>query len=215
VCCTLSSSPSPLTDVLGCRRAASHGAGHHVRARSSSTVGFFLAYFDYRRRASTGYVHDHFCPSPFPPPTPSSSCTTTLSLASSPRLQPVYFDNRERHRHLSFTTLRFANVLEPPLLVSLTWRKVQAGSALRMLGTGNTAACFFSRRVPNLATLVWRLACGVFDKIVSAWSLLRRLPQSSPCLHHARARAPTTPWRPLAPAASSAATSTPATPTTT
>jgi hypothetical protein len=36
-CCTRSSSPSPRTDVPGCHRVASHGVGHHVRARSSSS----------------------------------------------------------------------------------------------------------------------------------------------------------------------------------
>jgi hypothetical protein len=51
--CARSSSPSPRTDVPGCRHAASHGSGRHIRARSSSTAGFFLAYFDYRRRASS------------------------------------------------------------------------------------------------------------------------------------------------------------------
>jgi hypothetical protein len=80
VCCTRSSSPSPRTNVPGCRRAASHGAGRQVYARSSSTAGFFLAYFDYRRRTTIGYVHGHFWPSPFPPPTPSSLSTTSSSL---------------------------------------------------------------------------------------------------------------------------------------
>jgi hypothetical protein len=55
--CARSSSPSPHTDVLGYRCAASHGAGRHVRARSSSTAGFFLAYFVYRRRASSRNLH--------------------------------------------------------------------------------------------------------------------------------------------------------------
>jgi hypothetical protein len=36
-------------------------------------AGFFLAYFDYRRHASTGYVHVHYWPSLFPPPTSSLS----------------------------------------------------------------------------------------------------------------------------------------------
>jgi hypothetical protein len=55
--CARSSSSSPRTDVPDCRRTASHGAGHHVRARSSSTVGFFLTYFLYRRRASSRNLH--------------------------------------------------------------------------------------------------------------------------------------------------------------
>jgi hypothetical protein len=57
VSCARSSSPSPRTDVPGCRRAASHGSGRHVRARSSSTAGFFLAYFVYRHRASSRNLH--------------------------------------------------------------------------------------------------------------------------------------------------------------
>jgi hypothetical protein len=55
--CARSSSSSPRIDILGCCRAASHGAGRHVHARSSSTSGFFLAYFDYRRRASSRNLH--------------------------------------------------------------------------------------------------------------------------------------------------------------
>jgi hypothetical protein len=35
--CARSSSPSPRTDVPGYHRAASHGVGRHVRARSSSS----------------------------------------------------------------------------------------------------------------------------------------------------------------------------------
>jgi hypothetical protein len=40
-----------------------------------------------------------------------------------------------------FTALRLATVLEPPLLVSLTWREVHTGPILRMLGAGNTDVC--------------------------------------------------------------------------
>jgi hypothetical protein len=50
--CARSSSPSPCTDVPSYRRAASHGSGRHIRARSSSTT-----YFNYRRCASSRNLH--------------------------------------------------------------------------------------------------------------------------------------------------------------
>jgi hypothetical protein len=79
-------------------------------------IGFFFAYFDYRRRASIGYVRGHFWPSLFPLPTPSSSSSTTSSPASSPRPQQVYSYNRRRLRPL-FIALRLATALEPCQLV--------------------------------------------------------------------------------------------------
>jgi hypothetical protein len=79
-------------------------------------VRFFLAYFMYRRRASTGYVRGHFWPLPFPPPTPLASSTMTSPPASSPRPRQVYSYKRQWFWPL-FATLRLATVLEPCSLV--------------------------------------------------------------------------------------------------
>jgi hypothetical protein len=98
---TRSSSPSSRTDVPGCRRAASQGAGCHVHARSLS-----------HRRVLPRLLR---VPPPrlymlrawpllaisVPAASPSSLSTTTSSPASSPRPRPVYFDNSGWHRHLS------------------------------------------------------------------------------------------------------------------
>jgi hypothetical protein len=78
---------------VGCRLPSTHGLRH--------AAGFFLAYFDYHRRASTGYAYGHFQPLSFLPTTPSTPSTMTSSPASSPRPWPhmlVYSDNRGLHR---------------------------------------------------------------------------------------------------------------------
>jgi hypothetical protein len=79
-------------------------------------AGFFLAYFEYRRCASTGYVRGHFWPSSFPPSTSSSSSTTTSPPVSSPHPRQVYSYNR-RQLWPIFVALRLATTLEPRQLV--------------------------------------------------------------------------------------------------
>jgi hypothetical protein len=176
-------------------------------------VEFFLAYFEYYRRNSTGYVYGHFWPSPFPP-TPfvhydfvaNIIASSSTSLLRQPRTASSPL----------FTALRLTTVLEPPLLVSLTWSKVHTSPILHMLGASNTAVCLLPRCVPGLgnsgvAPRIWHFR----EERLRHRHLLRRLPRSSPRLHHARPCALTTLWRSPAPVASGAATSTPATPTTT
>jgi hypothetical protein len=79
-------------------------------------AGFFFAYFEYHRRASTGYVRGHFWPSSFPPPTSSSSSTTTSLPTSSTHPRQVYSYNCRWLRPL-FAALRLAPALEPRQLV--------------------------------------------------------------------------------------------------
>jgi hypothetical protein len=149
--CARSSSPSSRTDVPGYRRAASRGAGRHVRARSSSSCQVLPRLLRlppsrlYRLRVwpllaiavSTAYtvifVHYDFAGSVI------TSSSTSLLLQ--PLTAPLC---RSASRNRSG-----ASSASPS-----TWRKVHTGPALRMLGAGNTAACLHPRRIPVSGKLV-------------------------------------------------------------
>jgi hypothetical protein len=145
--CARSSSPSSRTDDPGCRRAASHGVGRHVRARSSSSCRVLLRLLRvppsrlYRLLAwpllafavptayTVVFVHYDFIASII-----DSSLTSLLlqpPTASAPLRRSA---SRNRSGALSASPS--------------TWREVHTGPALRMLGAGNTASCLLPRRVP-------------------------------------------------------------------
>jgi hypothetical protein len=144
--CVRSSSPSPRTDAPGYRHAAFHGAGCHIRARSSSSCQVLPRLLRlppprlYRLRAwpllaiavPTAYtvifVHYDYVASII-----ASSSTSLL-------LQPP---TALAFLHRSASRNRSGALSASPS----TWRKVHNGPALCMLGAGNTAACLHPRRV--------------------------------------------------------------------
>jgi hypothetical protein len=145
--CARSSLPSPRTDVPGYHRAASHGAGRHVHARSSSSRRVLLCLLQvqqpclYRLRAwpllaiavPTAYivvfVHYDFVAS------------VIASSSTSPLLQLLMASASLRR---SASRNRSGALSASPS----TWHEVHTGPALRMLGAGNTTACLRPRRVP-------------------------------------------------------------------
>jgi hypothetical protein len=145
--CARSSSLSPRTDIPGYRRADSHGAGRHIRARSSSSCQVLPRLLRvppprlYRLRAwpllaiaiPTAYtiifVHYDFAISVIASSSPS--LLLQPPTASAPLCRSA---SRNRSGALSASPS--------------TWREVHTGPAQRMLGAGNTSACLRPRRVP-------------------------------------------------------------------
>jgi hypothetical protein len=145
--CARSSSPSSRTDDPGCRRAASHGAGHHVRARSSSNCRVLLRLlrvppprlyrlcvwpllaFAVPIAYTVVFVHYDFIASVI------DSSSTSLLLQPPTALAPL---------RRSASCNRFGASSASPS----TWREVHTGPALRMLGAGNTTVCLRPQRIP-------------------------------------------------------------------